>query len=771
MAAADFSVYLFTGAEIHWRHAKTFTSDAAASRTLLTGLTGFLIGEGFLFTVSFFSAPPIHNFTGGILHVLAWPFRWWWALVRPGLEPLVRHFPNRFKKQTIPDSRVYERISLSDDYLDNTSEDEDSDYLLDPSFSSNVPSDRRRPTDRIVPRVAILTVIFLFIMHRLLRPWDPVYLFLSETLPLASVFEGGAHRKSPVDATGIPPRFQYLDRASSLRPPRHFDWLPKKVAPGFEDFASSSLPSLHYNGADNPLHISNLDNPVLDSLEDVLKAGDVNIKHIVLLKLESTRADVFPLRRKSFMYDRIAETYKEPTIPQSVQRRLGNLTRTAEYRTGSTSGFGHNDTRFGGKKAYGGLSAKNAYTTSTYTLKSLTGTLCGVTPLVADFNREWEHHIYQPCLPHVLDMLSHGSDITSDTDDYRMWPWHSVWMQSVTEGYDNQYKLTPKLGYHDKKTKEIIESINATHYPVKSEEINYYGYADTELREYIRDAIDDAERDHKRLFLTHLTGTTHHPWGLPNNTYDDLLGSTSGQDNDLNHYLNAIGFVDDWLADILGILEEKGVANETLLVMAGDHGLSLPNNGGITPYDNPHVGNFQVPIVLAHPHLPPVEISAPVISSQIVPSVIDLLIESSSLTQNAAHVASDVRSLYEGQSLIRPLILEKDGRAVWQFTVMNTGGSWLAVRSAARPEFRLVIPLVNDVEWRFSDLQKDPNELSPLSQFSLVDLAQALEENEEYGPDVLDWLYDAAYVANWWVVENWHQYRYHPKHESDESEK
>lgn len=102
----------------------------------------------------------------------------------------------------------------------------------------------------------------------------------------------------------------------------------------------------------------------------------------------------------------------------------------------------------------------------------------------------------------------------------------------------------------------------------------------------------------------------------------------------------------------------------------------------------------------------------------------------------------------------------------WQFTVMNTGGSWLAVRSAAQPKFRLVIPLIDDLEWRFTDLEKDPNEKKPYKDFSLVDLAEKLDK--EYGEEVVDWLRDAAHVTQWWVVDNWHRYRYQgkPKHMS-----
>ncbi|CAL5874008.1 uncharacterized protein PFLUO_LOCUS8293 [Penicillium psychrofluorescens] len=561
----------------------------------------------------------------------------------------------------------------------------------------------------------------------------------------------------------IPKHYNYLNGTSSLYPPPKWSWMPKDPVPGFGDWNKSDSHALHYDALKSPLHISNLQEPVLELIQKALADGNVKIKHVILLKLESTRADVFPLRKESFMFERIAKSYKDQQIPYDVQQRIANLTSTAEYLTGSATGFTNNT--HGGRKAYGGLSATNAYTTSTYTLKSVAGTVCGVNPLVVDFNREWKQHIYQPCLPHVFDMFSRQPGISNKTDDFTRWPWHSIWMQSVTDTYDNQGKLTPVLGYNDKQTKETIEKPSAKHFPLQSKEINYYGYADTELREYIRDAIIDAEREHKRLFLTHLTGTTHHPWGLPNNTFEQIMGKLGKKNVELNRYLNSLGFVDDWLETILEILKEEGVANETLLVMAGDHGLSLPNNGGITPYDNPHAGNFHVPIVLAHPHLPPVEISAPVSSNQIVPSIIDLLVESSSLNNNTKRVATDIRSLYEGQSLIRRQITEKENRPVWHFTVMNTGGSWLALRSAARPELRLVIPLVNDVEWRFSDLQKDPNELNPILRFKLADLASTLKA--QYDESVLHWLWDAAYVANWWVIENWHLYQYDPFAEHD----
>jgi hypothetical protein len=763
MASANTSFYVFTGAEIHWRQAKSFNGDAAAIHTLLTGLTGFLIVEGILMTVSLFTARYIHAFTGGILHVWAWPVRWVFARVRPHLEPLEERLWPKSQEASLPDPRIYEQIAMEDG--EDMSDNEEGDHLLNTQLPNRLP-ESKRVTDGVPQRALILGLFSMFLFLRFLRPSDPVYMYLSTTLPLTTFIEGG-HRNSPVDTTGMPGYYDYLEGATALHPPPRFSWMPKDTMDGFNDWERTDPLALHYTPQKDPLSISNLNKPVLAEIQNALSSGEVKIKHVVFLKLESARNDIFPLQKDNFMWKRIAETWKDKKIPPKVEDRIANLTRTAEYLTNFPTGFEHDDNRFG-RKAYGGLSAKNAITSSTYTLKSLTGSLCGVAPLVADFNREFEHHIYQPCLAHIFDMFSKQADTTSETDDFTRWPWHSTFMMSVTEMYDNQNKLTPHLGFKDKETKETITKPDAKHFPVKSAEVNYYGYPEIELKEYIRDAIDDAERDHQRLFLTHLTSTTHHPWGIPNDAFEKIMGSTAGPNNDLNRYLNSVGYVDDWISTLIDVLEEKGVANETLFVMAGDHGLSLPNDGGVTPYDNPHVGSFKVPIVIAHPQLPPVQIDSPVINSQIVPTIIDLLIESSSLSPDTTKAARDIRGLYEGQSLIRPQVVEQDGHEAWQFTVMNTGGSWLSVRSAARPEFRLVIPLVNDVEWRFSDLSKDPDELSPIERFSLVDLATTIKK--EYDEETLGWLYNAAYVANWWVSENWDRWRFSPEAEKNKTE-
>lgn len=145
---------------------------------------------------------------------------------------------------------------------------------------------------------------------------------------------------------------------------------------------------------------------------------------------------------------------------------------------------------------------------------------------------------------------------------------------------------------------------------------------------------------------------------------------------------------------------------------------------------------------------------------QILPTILDLLIESGSLDTQASDTIRDLLPLYEGQSMIRDLVPEKEGKLDWQYTVMNTGATWLALRSAPKP-YRLVVPLVPDVEWRFSNVEIDPLELHTLQSFGLTPLLEAV--SKEHGEEAVNWIIEAAHITKWWVAENWRRYEFEPE--------
>ncbi|ODA77199.1 hypothetical protein RJ55_06826 [Drechmeria coniospora] len=369
--------------------------------------------------------------------------------------------------------------------------------------------------------------------------------------------------------------------------------------------------------ASDSLKLSNLDDDLLAELRG--KLAGVPIRHLMLIKLESTRNDVSPVKKDGIAWERLANTFKDKKLPPDTVDRIATLTPNARFLTGdSRDGLedqratsGDPDSKPARKGARGGLNANNTYTTSNYTLKSLAGTHCGISPLAADFNVEHNFTSYK---------------------------WKSAFMQSTTTRYDKQGRLMPQIGFQ----------------PDTVIDVNYYGMPEMAIQDYLRDAFASAQKNNERVFVSHLTSTTHHAFGMPaEEKYIPLSGDKEW--DILSHYLNTIGYVDRWLGKVLDMLESEGVADETLLILVGDHGLSIAERGSFTPNGNPHVGNYHVPLVLSHPKLPAIDTNDAVLSLQILPTILDLLVETGSLSEPDAAVARDLARNYEGQSLLRPL--------------------------------------------------------------------------------------------------------------------
>jgi arylsulfatase A-like enzyme len=386
-------------------------------------------------------------------------------------------------------------------------------------------------------------------------------------------------------------------------------------------------------------------------------------------------------------------------------------------------------------------------------LKSVAGSLCGVSPLVADFNVEYKHHIYQPCLPQIFDVIGQ-IEHTDAAANFTSYPWKSTFMQSVTMGFDYNGGLLNAMGYHNIVDKEYLQSDNAKFGKVTLPDVNYFGFQEEPLLDYMRDEFEMAKENNGRVFISHLTSTSHHPYSLPSG--ETSVPLANGLD-DLSKYMNAIGYDDRWLAKVLNMLEETGVANETLVVFVGDHGLSIPENGKLPSYYNPHTVINHIPMVFSHPSIPPISINSSVSAQQIVPTILDLLIETNSLSPPATKAAKDLVSNYEGQSLIRPT--KETGESVrnWQFTIVNPGGAQIGIRDAFNKNFHLVIPAIDNVEWHFSE---DPHDESVVVGFDFHDFLRQIEKG--HGIEAAHWAEEAAFVGRWWVEENSKRWRYGP---------
>lgn len=496
---------------------------------------------------AWFLTPYLYNGVRYLVKTLEaafYPLRWW-------------------KRRASP--KVYEQVPRED--WDAQSNDVDSEAgSQDPK--TPLPS----PQPSLLARLLVVSTTICIVVLRCFRPSDPAYTFLSQTLVITPFEKLPRSQRSMVNIPDLPGDYTWLYNHTALGTSPKLDWLPKEQIAGFQDWygpINGTVP-LHYDPTKDPLKISNLDKDIIEPLRAALENGNVSIKHIFLLKLESIRDDVFPLRKESHLGDLISKSFSDK-IPSEVEERLVNLTRNAERLTGTPAGFDSQPA----VKPYGGLHATNAYTADTFTLKSILASVCGIAPLVVDFNREYENHIYEPCMPHIFDALNTMANRTSnktDSNDYRTWKWRSTFMQSITDDYDNQDLLMPAIGFKDKITDQNITSDWKKKEGTPPQPYNFWGYPEHELRSYFLDALKSAENRHERIFLTHMTGQTHHPWLLPKGMeYEELIASSIFNHNGkINRYLNTISVADEWLGEVLEILEEAGVANETLIVAVGD---------------------------------------------------------------------------------------------------------------------------------------------------------------------------------------------------------
>lgn len=246
-----------------------------------------------------------------------------------------------------------------------------------------------------------------------------------------------------------------------------------------------------YDAVTDPTKISNLREPVHPRLTDAFGQGSVQIDHIIMLVLESARKDVFPMKEGSFLYDTIVDYHEKGR--DAIIDKLSRMTPTAqmvtrEYakRTGEKSTFNNDTVEWADRTPHdmGGINVKGALTASSLTLKSLLSLHCGVMPLPVDMLEESLLDIYQPCLPHILSLFNSKKNTdeqqlaNDELQPVQERPWKSVFIQSSTDDYDRQSDLIEKLGFDEKTVKETIENPSATHYPPKTNEINYFGYAE-----------------------------------------------------------------------------------------------------------------------------------------------------------------------------------------------------------------------------------------------------------------------------------------------------
>jgi hypothetical protein len=234
---------------------------------------------------------------------------------------------------------------------------------------------------------------------------------------------------------------------------------------------------------------------------------------------------------------------------------------------------------------------ENAYTTYPETIRSFFATQCAVFPAL-----DTRAEDYEPAhAPALADLLAQRG--------YRTGLFHPGRFR-----YLGMEEALRNRGY---RTREDAGEIGG-------ERESSFGIDEASAVRRMLAWID--ERPGEPFLLTYLPIAGHHPYNAP-------PPYPFPDDSDLNRYRNALHYADDSLADLLDGLRRRGLEDNTLLVVCGDHGEAFGQHAGnyghtLFLYEE----NVRVPLLIAAPgRIEPARVGRVVSLAGLAPTVLDLL--------------------------------------------------------------------------------------------------------------------------------------------------
>jgi len=199
-----------------------------------------------------------------------------------------------------------------------------------------------------------------------------------------------------------------------------------------------------------------------------------------------------------------------------------------------------------------GLLVQDAWAVVPHTSKALVATLCGTWPkLVSDIREAQLGGLTNRCLPELLGTLG-----------YR-----TAFFQTARESFEYRTELTHRMGFDFFRARDQVRRSGF-------DKVNYFGIED---RAMIEPGLKwtDAGGD-QPFFATYLTLTSHHDYGVP---ADFATIDFPGVDERRAEHLNAVRYVDQFVAELIAAYEEAGHGDDTLFIILGDHGEAFGEHG------------------------------------------------------------------------------------------------------------------------------------------------------------------------------------------------
>lgn len=240
---------------------------------------------------------------------------------------------------------------------------------------------------------------------------------------------------------------------------------------------------------------------------------------------------------------------------------------------------------------------QNAYASISYTSKAMTSILCGVHPFIGMPVFENLYPSPVDCLPRILEKGG----------------WQTVYFQSPTGKFENRFALVDKIGFDEHFMHEQLDHRGF-------ELVNYLGFEDDILLGPSRKWLQ--KNAAKPFFAVYLTGTSHHPYNVP----DNFETHRFVEDEEFNNYLNTIHYLDAFVGKLIQQYKDLGLYDNTVFVILGDHGEGFGEHAarahGYVAYDE----IARIPFIIHAPALLKPELKTKTFGQiDIPPTLLDIL--------------------------------------------------------------------------------------------------------------------------------------------------
>lgn len=223
-----------------------------------------------------------------------------------------------------------------------------------------------------------------------------------------------------------------------------------------------------------------------------------------------------------------------------------------------------------------GAVVDEAYTVVPHTTKALISIHCGVYPKLD---------------PRTDEATAAGIPAACLADVLREHGFATAYFQSAEENYERRQDLVRQFGFAHFTGKESLTGEGF-------DESNYFGFEDDVLVEPVLEWVD-GQTD--RFYLSVLSLVAHHPYNIP----AGFPTKRYAKDRVLNEYLNTVAYTDRFVKKLMDGFEARGLLDDTLFVIVGDHGEAFREHGRSQHDSILHEEGIHVPFLLVGPGIEP----------------------------------------------------------------------------------------------------------------------------------------------------------------------